>query len=66
MKDNLLVFDPIDKRYVENINKVKMVTKNRIDTRIKFVTKVALATGFSYLVKILLIMDCDSLRSVKT
>ena len=65
VKDNLLVFDPIDKRYVENINKVKMVTKIELDTRIKFVIKVALATGFFLFGKdITNYVDCDSLRSV--
>jgi hypothetical protein len=65
MKDNLLVYDPINKRYVENINKVKMVTKIELDTRIKFVIKVALATGFFLFGKdITNYVDCDSLRSV--
>lgn len=64
-KDDMKLFDPIKKKYIDIPHKVKMQTKLDLDIRMKFTAKVALATGY-YLFgdKFVKYSDCQSLRSI--
>lgn len=64
-KDNMKVFDPVHKKYVDIPPKIKMETKLDLDIRTKFTAKVALATGyFLFGDTFVKYSDCDSLRNI--
>lgn len=63
--DDMKVFDPIKKKYIDVSHKIEMRTKLDLDIRIKFTAKVALATGY-YLFgdKFVKYSDYQSLRNI--
>lgn len=64
-KNNMEVFDPVNKEYINIPHKVKMETRVDLDIRMKFTAKVALATGY-YLFGDMFVKysDCNSLRKI--
>src|SRR5690606_29811412 len=45
-KSGMEIYDPINKRMINEAAKIQMETKIGLETRIKFVSKVALAAGY--------------------
>lgn len=64
-KNNMTIFDPINKKYIDVPHKLTMKVPFDLDIRIKFTTKVSLATGY-YLFgdKFTQYSDCNSLRNI--